>query len=75
MALFQKTVDVWGLSDAERALLQPGQHVKTTGDERATGRWCGQTIGGSVVAWNGNARGKAGYLRTCREYAKRNGAR
>lgn len=71
MARYTKRVEIWPLSPAERAKLQPGQHITAGG---APGRWCGQTKRGiDVAAWRGNAKGhKAGataYMRALIEYA------
>jgi hypothetical protein len=57
---FLPTVNLWTLSDADRAALLPGQWV-SAGTPDATRSNCGRFYGvrrsGSVVvAWNGNAR-------------------
>lgn len=72
MAKFQKRIEIWPLSTAQRAALQPGQHITAGG---APGRWAGQTSRGiDVAAWRGNAArhaaGKTAYLRAMIEYAR-----
>jgi len=69
MAKFQKTVEVWPLSQQERAKLQAGQHITAGG---AKGRWCGQTARGiDVAAWRGNgSKGMLKKMRALIEYAQ-----
>lgn len=48
---YQPTIDIWPLSDRERAQIQPGQWIRAYPDG-PTGRWCGFTRAGTcVVAW------------------------
>ena len=70
MAKFQKSVDVWTLTQEQRARLQVGQHITAGG---ATGRWCGQTkLGTDVAMWRaGVKRGdKSRKMRALIDYAK-----
>lgn len=74
MAQFQPRLDIWALSPAERAALQPGQHITAGG---ACGVYLGQTASGSDVAmWEDNAKGRnrLDYLKTLRKYARNNSA-
>lgn len=68
MARFQKAIEMWPLTPAERAALQPGQHITAGG---APGRWCGQTARGiDVAAWRGGTqRGMIKKMRALIEYA------
>lgn len=67
MAKFVKTVDIWALSSEERAKLQPGQRV-TAGEDGPRGRFYGEGSS-TVVAWDGNARGRgAAYQRALADY-------
>lgn len=66
---YRPTLDVWTLTESERAALSPGQWV-TAGPNGPKGRYMGQTATGSdVVAWADNARGQKGYGATLRAYA------
>ena len=70
MARYQKRLDVWALSQEERARLQPGQHITAGG---ARGVYLGQTRNGTDVAmWEKSvpARLRAATLGTLRTYAK-----
>ena len=71
MAKFQPRLDIWTLTPAERAKLQPGQHI-TAGPDNP-GVFLGQGKGGTVAMWEGNAKGRdrAAYMRTLRDYALR----
>ena len=73
---FLPTVDIWTLSDEQRAALTPGQWVSAgtpDADRSNCGRFYGVTRSGSiVVAWNGNARRSSSwkqYQRTLHTYA------
>ena len=69
---FQKTIDIWPLSPAQRAALQPGQWV-TAGNEpgAAKGRFYGEGRASTVVAWVGNAKGRyRSYMASIRDYAR-----
>lgn len=80
MAKFQKTVDIWTLTIAERAKLQVGQWVSAGSDSSPENRgvWCGQTKGSDVVAWQGNAKayfkGPQAYRAALRGYAQQHAA-
>ncbi|KUL94308.1 hypothetical protein DK26_14930 [Bosea sp. WAO] len=72
MARFRATLDIWPLSDAERAALPVGQWV-TAGPDGPRGRFYGQGRASTVVAWVGNARRSrdyAGYMRAIRDYGR-----
>ena len=71
MARYQPRLDIWKLNFEERAKLQPGQHI--TAGEDNPGVFLGQTKGGTVAMWEGNAKGRdrAEYLAMLRDYAKR----
>lgn len=70
---YRKAVNIWNLSEAERAQLQPGQWVYA-GNPEDKGIWCGQRPSGSgVVAWHANSKNRGsywGYVQTLRSYAK-----
>ena len=71
MARYRKRLNIWEMDDAQRAALQPGQHIEAGG---SPGRWCGITAAGvSVAAWRGNAKGsplgRLGYFRHLIRYA------
>jgi hypothetical protein len=71
MSRFQPAIDIWDLSEDQRARLQVGQWV-TAGPEGPKGRFFGQGET-TVVAWLGNARGSRdyrGYMRTLRTYGE-----
>ena len=77
MARYVPRVDVWNMSPAERAGLQPGQHVMAGPRAAlpAQGVWMGQTPGGTdVVAWQGNIpkgrAARAAYMAALRSYAR-----
>lgn len=68
---FTKAVDIWALSDSERASLPIGQWVYA-GDKSNMGRFYGQGAS-TVVAWLGNARGSKdyrGYMATIARYGR-----
>lgn len=59
---YTKTIDVWALTETQRAKLHPGQWV-TAGTAR--GRYMGQKPSGTdVVAW------RKGTMKVLRDYAK-----
>ncbi len=63
MARFQSTIDIFTLSDEQRAQLQPGQWVTAGpddfGDGRNRGRYFGKSANGNdICAWIGNAKGR-----------------
>jgi hypothetical protein len=65
---FKPTIDVWALSQVERAAIQPGQWVKA-GPNGPRGQYLGQRKSGSdVVAWQGRHAFKAA-RRALRLYA------
>ncbi len=71
MSRYIATVDVHTLSEEQRKLLQPGQHITASGGQ---GRWAGQTKHGTdVAAWTENAKrsplGRKAYFRALRTYA------
>lgn len=71
MNKFLPTLDIWTLSDEQRAALRPGQWV-TAGVDGPKGRFYGQGRS-TVVAWIGNARASrdyAGYMRALRDYGR-----
>ena len=71
---YVKTLDIWPLPARARAALHPGQWVRA-GPGGPLGRYMGQTrAGADVVAWRDNARGRLGYGRALRTYARANGA-
>lgn len=74
MAKYTKTVDVFTLSEAQRAALQPGQHISAgPAHEGAFGRYMGQKRGGTdVVAWRKNTGAMMDRMQTLRAYAKGN---
>lgn len=71
MAHYRKTVDVWTLTEAERARLPVGQWVTAgPGPDAPKGRYMGQGRGSDVVAWVGNGKGRwRSYLKALRAYA------
>lgn len=70
---FKPAVDIWKLSNEERAKLQRGQWVYA-GNPEDKGVWCGQRPNGSgVVAWYHNAKNRKdfwNYVQTLYSYAK-----
>lgn len=67
MARFRPIVNIWALTDEERAGLQRGQWVTagTDGDPMSRGVFCGiRPSGVAVVMWQGNAKSRRSY----REY-------
>ena len=72
MALFQKRIDIWSLSAAQRATLQPGQHISAGG---AKGVYLGQTRSGVDVAlWEAGMRtaaARARKIQDLRSYVRR----
>lgn len=74
---FQKTIDIWSLSDSQVAQLQVGQWVSTgraQEDRMNCGRFLGVKRSGSVVViWNGNVRNRKdrkAYRQAMKNYAK-----
>lgn len=66
---FTKTVDIWALNEVERAKLQPGQWV-SAGVDGPRGRFFGEGRS-TVVAWEGNARGRyVSYMATMADYGR-----
>lgn len=66
---FKATIDIWALSDSERAAIQPGQWVKA-GDNGSRGQYMGMKPGGSdVVAWRNGRKNYANKRRMLRQYA------
>ena len=69
---YQKSMNIWNMSDSERAKLQPGQWVYA-GDKSNNGIFLGIRESGSVVcAWYQNAkcaREYKAYIRILRDYA------
>lgn len=68
------TIDIWTLTDEQRAKLPVGQWV-TAGptSDAPKGRFMGEGRGTQVVAWLGNARASRdyrGYMATSRDYAR-----
>lgn len=67
---YTPAVDIWALTPEQRATLQPGQWV-TAGPEGPKGRFWGERQVSTVVAWQGNARGRSWvYHAALRAYAK-----
>lgn len=68
MAKFKPMLDIWELSDEERAALQPGQWVYA-GTRDHVGRFYGQGRS-TVVAWRSNYQGRfRTYTQAIRDYA------
>jgi len=69
---YGKTLNIWSLSETERAALPIGQWVTAGDDPNAPkGRWMGQKRASDVVAWVGNGKGRwRRYMRDLRAYAK-----
>jgi hypothetical protein len=66
---FQPTLDVWQLTETERAAIQPGQWVRA-GDNNSRGQYMGQRPSGAdVVAWRNGGKGYAAKRKTLRLYA------
>jgi hypothetical protein len=69
---YQKALNIWNMSDSERAKLQPGQWIYA-GDKSNKGIFLGVKASGSVVcAWYENvkcAREYKAYIRILRNYA------
>ena len=66
---YTKAVDIWALSDKQRARLQIGQWVYA-GDRTNVGRFYGQGAT-TVVAWLGNAkRDYRQYMAALRDYGR-----
>ena len=69
---FTKALDIWKLTPAEIARLQPGQWVYA-GEPTSKGRYLGVRPSSSVVVgWLGNARNhspRKSYYRALRDYA------
>lgn len=78
MARYLPRVDIWTLGVAERAALQPGQHI-SAGQDGPHGRFYGEGRASTVAAWERNARGfpdgVRAYQAAIRLYAKSIGAR
>jgi hypothetical protein len=71
MTQYVKALDIWPLPPRARAALQPGQWV-TAGPNGPRGQYLGQRPGGTdVVAWAGNCHGRNGYIKTLRNYARK----
>lgn len=74
MAKFQPIVNIWALTDEERAKLQPGQWVCAGPDDSpmTRGVFCGvRPCGSVVVMWMGNAQGRyQGYRKALMDYAR-----
>jgi hypothetical protein len=72
---FQKSINIWAISDKEIADLQRGQWVHG-GEINNKGRFLGMKKSGTVVvAWNGNAHQQSsymGYIKMLLNYAKSN---
>lgn len=69
MPAFRPTLDIWELTDEQRAELPIGQWV-TAGPDGPKGRFYGQGRS-TVVAWLGNARGRyRAYMATIRDYGR-----
>lgn len=71
MPRFLPTLDIWQLTDEQRAALPIGQWVRA-GDGGPVGRFFGQGAT-TVVAWVGNARASRdyrGYMRALRDYGR-----
>lgn len=67
MARYTAAVDIWTLTDAQRAQLQPGQWVYA-GTRDNVGRFYGQGAS-TVVAWRGNWKGRfKEYTRAISDY-------
>lgn len=69
---YAPTIDIWTLSEDQRAHLPVGQWV-TTGTDGPKGRFLGAGRGSEVVAWLGNARASRdyrGYMAALRDYAR-----
>lgn len=69
---YEPTIDIWTLTDEQRAKLPVGQWV-TAGPDSARGRFLGAGRSTQVVAWLPNARGSGdyrGYMTTLRNYAR-----
>jgi len=74
MPAFRTTLDIWALTDEERAELPIGQWV-TAGPDGPKGRFYGQGAS-AVVAWIGNARGRyRPYMAAIRDYGRTVSAR
>jgi hypothetical protein len=72
---YQKSINIWAISDKEISALQAGQWVYG-GELRNQGRFLGMKKSGTiVVAWYGNANQQSsynGYIKMLRNYAKAN---
>lgn len=69
MPAFRPALDIWELTDAQRAELPIGQWV-TAGPDGPKGRFYGQGRS-TVVAWVGNARGRyRTYMAAVRDYGR-----
>lgn len=70
---YQPTIDIWPLSDRERATIQPGQWVRAY-PGGPIGRWFGLTRARvAVVAWHAGKAPKGHWNNKChllRQYAK-----
>jgi hypothetical protein len=68
---FQKTIDIWKLSNDQVRALRPGQWVSAGG---SLGRFYGVKKSGSVVvAWSNNAKRSGNYFDYCKtvyQYAR-----
>ncbi len=72
---YQKSVDIWQLSDKQIKQLQVGQWI-FAGDTKNIGRFLGVKKSNTVVvAWHGNAsfqESYSGYIQTLLNYARGN---
>lgn len=70
--MFFKVIDIWELTDDQRAKLRRGQWV-SAGPNGPKGRFYAQTKSSTIVAWLGNARGARDgyrdYMSVIRDYA------
>lgn len=66
---YSKAINIWDLSDSERANLQIGQWVYA-GDKSNMGRFYGQGRS-TVVAWLNNGKGRwSGYCKAIYDYGR-----
>jgi hypothetical protein len=78
MAKYQKTIDIWTLTQEQRKGLQAGQWITAGkgGKFETKGIWCGQGKAGNDVAiWLGNLASRKGparleHIRFMMQYAK-----
>ena len=75
---YQKTLNIWNLSQEERRALPAGQWIRAgeSLDPHHRGIWCGVSPSGSDVAvWMGNIKGlkgeaRAAHIQRLMDYAK-----